>query len=67
MSCKLIIPNTFIMCGEDDFNYCSDACMKKGLIKMLNRLALENNEIEKLKLKNNILKILIFLFKESEK
>lgn len=25
--CKGVIPNTFIMCGEDDFQYCSDACL----------------------------------------
>ena len=25
--CKGVIPNTFIICGEGDFQYCSDACL----------------------------------------
>lgn len=31
MSCHLVIPNTFIACGEGD-NYCSDECMLRAAL-----------------------------------
>ena len=26
--CEGVVPGTFIICGEDDYQYCSDACLE---------------------------------------
>ena len=27
-SCKIVVPGTFIVCGEGNWQYCSDECLK---------------------------------------
>ena len=28
--CKIIIPETFIICGEGEYQYCSEACLENA-------------------------------------
>lgn len=44
-TCKGIIPGTFIVCGEQDYQYCSDVCMNIAQSKIENRLQQPVSEI----------------------
>lgn len=46
------------MCGENNFNYCSEECMKENLTILLERIVSESDMTQRMYLKNNIIKII---------
>ena len=56
--CLGVVPNTFILCGEDDYQYCSSACMEIARQRKLKKLGFEDlteDQLENIRLGRNLI------------